>query len=106
MKKSRFTEEQNVFAPKQAGQGASVPDVCRKLGISDATFYTWRGKRSTGGAVSGVGFWPDVQEVTSIRNGVECEAGLPGLSPAKAKFPPQKQKTLTQPTPTASYCSG
>ncbi len=40
MKKSRFTEEQIVFALKQAELGTSVPDVCRKLGISDATFYT------------------------------------------------------------------
>lgn len=44
MKKSRFTEEQIVFALKQAEQGASLPDICRKLGISDATFYTWRKK--------------------------------------------------------------
>lgn len=42
MKTSRFTEEQVVFALKQAGLGTSVLDVCRKLGISDATFYTWR----------------------------------------------------------------
>lgn len=42
MKKSRFTEEQIVFALKQAELGTSVPEVCRKLGISDATFYTWR----------------------------------------------------------------
>ena len=42
MNKSRFTEEQIVFALRQAGLGTSVPDVCRKLGISDATFYTWR----------------------------------------------------------------
>lgn len=38
MKKSRFTEEQIVFALKQAELGTSVPEVCRKLGISDATF--------------------------------------------------------------------
>ncbi|PKB88673.1 Hin recombinase [Ewingella americana] len=44
MKKSRFTEEQIVFALKQAELGTSVPDVCRKLGILDATFYTWRKK--------------------------------------------------------------
>lgn len=44
MKKSRFTEEQIVFALKQAELGTSVPDVCRKLGISDATFYTCRKK--------------------------------------------------------------
>ncbi len=45
MKKSRFTEEQIIFALKQAELGTSVPDVCRKQGISDATFT--RGARST-----------------------------------------------------------
>lgn len=44
MKKSRFTEEQIVFALKRAELGTSVPDVCRKLDISDATFYPWRKK--------------------------------------------------------------
>jgi len=44
MKKSRFAEEKIVFTLKQAEQGTSVPDVCRKLSISDATFYTWRKK--------------------------------------------------------------
>lgn len=43
MKKSRFTEEQIVFALKQAELGTSVPEVCRKLGISDATFYSCGG---------------------------------------------------------------
>ena len=44
MKKSRFTEEQIVFALKQAELRTSAPEVCPKLGISDATFYTWRKK--------------------------------------------------------------
>ncbi|KJV49606.1 transposase [Pantoea sp. BL1] len=37
--KSRFIKEQIVFALKQAELGTPVPEVCRKLGISDATFY-------------------------------------------------------------------
>lgn len=46
MKKSLFTEEQIIFAMKQAELGTSVPNVCRKLGVSDDTFYTWRKKHS------------------------------------------------------------
>ncbi|WP_416352612.1 transposase [Edwardsiella ictaluri] len=38
MQKSRFTEEQIVFALKQTELDTSVPDVCRKLGISGTTF--------------------------------------------------------------------
>ncbi|WP_153634953.1 IS3 family transposase [Marinobacter salsuginis] len=44
MKRSRYTEEQIAFALKQAELGTPVPEVCRKMGISDATFYTWRKK--------------------------------------------------------------
>ena len=44
MKKSRFTEDQIAFALKQAELGISVEEVCRKMGISDATFYVWRKK--------------------------------------------------------------
>lgn len=44
MKKSRFTEEQIVFALKQAELETSFPDVSPKLGISDATFHTWHKK--------------------------------------------------------------
>ncbi|KTS26646.1 transposase [Pantoea stewartii] len=46
MKKSRFTEEQIVFALKRVELGTPVLEVCRKQGISDATFYTWRKKYS------------------------------------------------------------
>ena len=44
MKKSKFTEEQIAFALKQAEMGTPVEDVCRKMGISQATFYAWRKK--------------------------------------------------------------
>ena len=44
MKKSRYTEEQIAYALKQAELGAPVAEVCRKMGISEATFYNWRTK--------------------------------------------------------------
>lgn len=44
MKKSKFTEEQIAFALKQAESGTRVEEVCRKMGISQATFYAWRKK--------------------------------------------------------------
>lgn len=44
MKKTKFTEAQIVFALRQADNGVKVEDVCRKLGISDATFYNWKKK--------------------------------------------------------------
>jgi putative transposase len=44
VKKSNYTEEQIAFALKQAELGIRVEEVCRKMGISDATFYNWRKK--------------------------------------------------------------
>ncbi|MFC7518745.1 transposase, partial [Herbaspirillum sp. GCM10030257] len=46
MKKSSYTEEQIAFALQQAELGTSVEEVCRKMGVSDATFYNWRKKYS------------------------------------------------------------
>ena len=44
MKKSRFSEQQIAFILKQGDEGVPVAEVCRKAGISDATFYNWRKK--------------------------------------------------------------
>jgi putative transposase len=44
MKKSKFTESQIIFALKQAETGVTVAEVCRKMGISEATFYAWKKK--------------------------------------------------------------
>lgn len=44
MKRSKFTEQQIIFALKQAETGVTVAEVCRKLGISEATFYNWKKK--------------------------------------------------------------
>ena len=44
MKKSKFTEAQIVFALRQAENGVKIEEVCRKLGISEATFHNWKKK--------------------------------------------------------------
>lgn len=44
MKKSKFTEEQIAFALRQSETGTQVAEVCRKMGISEATFYNWKKK--------------------------------------------------------------
>jgi putative transposase len=44
MKKSRFSEEQIVAILKEQEAGMKTADVCRKHGISDATFYKWKAK--------------------------------------------------------------
>jgi putative transposase len=44
MKKSRFTDSQILDAIKRVEAGVPVPEMCRELGISSATFYKWRSK--------------------------------------------------------------
>ena len=44
MKRSRFTDSQIVDALKRVEAGLAVPELCRELGISAATFYKWRSK--------------------------------------------------------------
>jgi len=44
MKRSRFTEEQIIAVLKEHELGAKTADLCRKYGISEATFYSWKSK--------------------------------------------------------------
>ena len=44
MKKSRFTDAQIAFVLRQGEEGTAIGEVCRKAGISEATFYNWRKK--------------------------------------------------------------
>lgn len=44
MKKKRYTDEQIAYALRQAEAGTKVTELCRKLGVSQQTFYSWRRK--------------------------------------------------------------
>jgi putative transposase len=61
MRTSKFTNEQIVQALRQAESGTPVVDICRKLGVSEQTFYRWK-KRFMGLDVS------DVRELKQLRD--------------------------------------
>ena len=44
MKKSKYSEDQIIGILKEAEAGIAVPELCRKYGISDQTYYNWRSK--------------------------------------------------------------
>jgi putative transposase len=60
MKRSRYSDEQIAFALRQAEGGMAVPDVCRQMGISEATFYIWKKKYGSLGA-------SEVRELRQLR---------------------------------------
>jgi putative transposase len=69
MKKSRFTEEQVIYALRPAESGTLVTDVCRQMGISEATFYVWKKKYASLG----------VAELRQLRQLQEENGGLKRL---------------------------
>lgn len=50
MKRSKFSEEQITYALRQSEGGTPVTDICRQLGVSEATFYVWKKKYAHLGA--------------------------------------------------------
>ena len=60
MRTSRFSEEQVALALRQAEGGTSVAEICRKLEITEATFYRWRKK------FGGLGI-PELRELRQLR---------------------------------------
>jgi len=63
MSKSGHTEEQIVAVLRQVEAGARVDDVCRKIGISQATYYLWK-RKYTGVGVS------ELRELRQLRDEV------------------------------------
>lgn len=53
MPKKRFTDEQIAFALRQADGGTPVGEICREMGVSEATFYRWK-KVYAGMGVGGI----------------------------------------------------
>ena len=51
MRKARFTEEQITYAIRQVEAGVPVAELCRKMGISEQTFYVWKKKYAGMGIV-------------------------------------------------------
>jgi putative transposase len=72
MKRSRFTEEQIIAVLRKQGAGVSTAEVCRKHGISSATFYAWKAK--FGGM--------DVSEAKRLKQLEDENAKLKRLLPA------------------------
>lgn len=61
MKKSKYTEEQILFALKQVDGGQLVGDVCRQMGISEATYYVWKKRYANLGLL-------EVRELRQLRD--------------------------------------
>jgi putative transposase len=61
MKKSRYTEEQILYALKQLDGGQTVGDVCRQMGISEGTYYMWKKRYANLGLL-------EVRELRQLRD--------------------------------------
>jgi putative transposase len=73
MRKSRFTEEQIAYALRQAEQGTPIRELCRKMGISEQTFYVWK-RRFAGMGVAEVRKVKHLEE--EVRRLKQLEADL------------------------------
>jgi len=60
MKTSKFSDEQIALALRQAEAGTPVGEICRKLGVSEQTFYRWRKRFGTLGV-------PELRELRQLR---------------------------------------
>ncbi len=61
MRKSRYSEEQIAMALRQAEGGTPVGEICRKLGVTEATFYRWKKRFGSLGV-------PELRELRQLRD--------------------------------------
>ena len=67
MKRSKFSEEQVIYVLRQSEAGTPVGDVCRQLGVSEATFYTWKKKSAHLGVSELLRFWQLEEENSRLK---------------------------------------
>jgi len=75
MRKSRFTEEQIAIALRQADAGTPVADICRKLEVTETTFYRWK-KKFGGLGVSELRELRQIREENRILKGLVADLTL------------------------------
>ena len=75
MKRSKYSESQIVFAIKQVETGTRIQEVCRKMGISEATFYNWK-KKYGGLGVSELRRLKNLEEENSLLKKLVADLSL------------------------------
>lgn len=115
MKRSKFSEEQIAYALRQAEGGTPAGDVCRQLGISEATFYQWKKKfahlgvselrrmrqmeeenrRLKGQVIASLPSWPS----SRLPYQSPSESYLPWVSCAARAYPARRSTALALPNP-------
>lgn len=93
MKKTHYTEEQIAFALKQAETGTRVEEVCRKMGISEATFYNWK-KKFGGMGVTELRRLRQLEEENHRLKRLVADLSLDRRHPEKVLRPVQKLEAV------------
>ena len=92
MTRSKFSEDQVAYALRQAESGTAVGDVCRQVGISEATFYAWKKKYAHLGVSKLRRLRQIEEEHTRLKRRATAGASRPrqpaGLPPRRHPHPP------------------